>query len=109
MSNTNQSKEEGSVSGGAALVLSDEQKRAIVTRVLIDEMDIEYGIRIVNHTLEALAALSSQSEADESAREPEGMRAAFMAWVEDQGCDTDGAWSAWQGCWELLSSQSEAR
>ena len=27
------------------------------------------------------------------------MRAEFFAWVRDQGCDTDGAWSAWQGCW----------
>lgn len=30
------------------------------------------------------------------------MRAEFNAWVESQGCDTDGAWSAWQGCWNLL-------
>jgi hypothetical protein len=27
------------------------------------------------------------------------MRAEFMAWVQDQGCDTDGAWSAWQAAW----------
>jgi len=27
------------------------------------------------------------------------MRAEFNAWVRDQGCDTDGAWSAWQGAW----------
>lgn len=26
----------------------------------------------------------------------EQMRAEFMAWVRDRGCDTDGAWSAWQ-------------
>jgi hypothetical protein len=32
------------------------------------------------------------------------MRAEFMAWVESQGCDTDGAWSAWQGCWNRLAS-----
>lgn len=31
-----------------------------------------------------------------------GMRAEFHAWVKDRGCDTDGAWSAWQGCWNLL-------
>lgn len=32
------------------------------------------------------------------------MRAAFWEWVEDRGCDSDGAWSAWQGCWNLLHS-----
>jgi hypothetical protein len=35
---------------------------------------------------------------------PTDMRAEFQAWVQDQGCDTDGAWSAWQGCWNLLAS-----
>lgn len=27
------------------------------------------------------------------------MRAEFEAWVRDRGCDTDGAWSAWQAAW----------
>lgn len=27
---------------------------------------------------------------------------------EDQGCDSDGAWSAWQGCWELWASKLRA-
>jgi hypothetical protein len=31
--------------------------------------------------------------------EAEKMRAEFWAWVEEQGCDTDGAWSAWQAAW----------
>jgi predicted RNA-binding Zn-ribbon protein involved in translation (DUF1610 family) len=30
------------------------------------------------------------------------MRAEFNGWVNDRGCDTDGAWSAWQACWNLL-------
>jgi hypothetical protein len=34
------------------------------------------------------------------------MRAAFMAWVQDQGCDTDGAWSAWQACWKLHNADA---
>jgi hypothetical protein len=34
----------------------------------------------------------------------EQMRADFEAWVQDRGCDTDGAWSAWQACWNLLSA-----
>jgi hypothetical protein len=33
------------------------------------------------------------------------MRAEFQAWVQDRGCDSDGAWSAWQGCWNLLSAK----
>ena len=32
------------------------------------------------------------------------MRAAFWAWVDEQGCDTDGAWSAWQGAWNLRAA-----
>jgi hypothetical protein len=36
------------------------------------------------------------------------MRAEFMAWAQDQGCDTDGAWSAWQGCWNLLTAHGVA-
>lgn len=35
---------------------------------------------------------------------PDKMRAEFWAWVREQGCDTDGAWSAWQGCWNLLTA-----
>jgi hypothetical protein len=31
--------------------------------------------------------------------EAEKMRAEFWAWVNDCGCDTDGAWSAWQAAW----------
>lgn len=27
------------------------------------------------------------------------VREAFMDWVQDRGCDTDGAWSAWQAAW----------
>lgn len=34
---------------------------------------------------------------------PPQMRAEFQAWVRDRGCDTGGAWSAWQGCWSLLT------
>lgn len=34
-------------------------------------------------------------------------RTAFYAWVRDQGCDTDGAWSAWQGCWNLLHPDAD--
>lgn len=30
-------------------------------------------------------------------------RAAFFAWVADCGCDTDGAWSAWQARAALAS------
>lgn len=41
-------------------------------------------------------------------RDDETMRAEFMAWVESQGCDTDGAWSAWQGCWNLLHGSVSA-
>lgn len=29
------------------------------------------------------------------------MRKEFLAWVKDRGCDTDGAWSAWQAAWNL--------
>lgn len=32
--------------------------------------------------------------------DPELMRAAFYEWVQEQGCDTDGAWSAWQAAWD---------
>lgn len=35
------------------------------------------------------------------------MRAAFWAWVEDQGCDSDGAWSAWQGAYELAEQDAK--
>lgn len=38
----------------------------------------------------------------------EQMRAEFYAWVRDQGCDTDGAWSAWQGCWNRWADEVEA-
>jgi hypothetical protein len=31
------------------------------------------------------------------------MRAEFWKWVDECGCDTDGAWSAWQACWNLLN------
>jgi hypothetical protein len=31
--------------------------------------------------------------------EDEQMRAEFKAWVQDRGCDTDGAWSAWCAAW----------
>jgi hypothetical protein len=41
----------------------------------------------------------------------EAMRAEFMEWVKDRGCDTDGAWSAWQaassGRSELLEALKE--
>jgi hypothetical protein len=57
------------------------------------------GIRYGYH-LASCHALSDGAEA----REPSGMRAAFMAWVKDRGCDTDGAWSAWQACWNLLQT-----
>jgi hypothetical protein len=46
------------------------------------------------------------AEGDRTAVSEEGaerMRAEFMAWVRDRGCDTDGAWSAWQGCWNLFN------
>lgn len=33
------------------------------------------------------------------------MRAEFLSWVRERGCDTDGAWSAWQGCWNLFAAQ----
>jgi hypothetical protein len=36
------------------------------------------------------------------------MRAEFEAWVQDRGCDTDGAWSAWQACWNLRFGGSDA-
>jgi hypothetical protein len=51
----------------------------------------------------AIQAELSQSPAP-AAPAPTDMRAEFQAWVQDQGCDTDGAWSAWQGCWNLLAS-----
>lgn len=35
---------------------------------------------------------------------PSSMRAEFEAWARDRGCDTDGSWSAWQGCWNLLTT-----
>lgn len=28
----------------------------------------------------------------------DALRAEFLAWVRDRGCDTDGAWSAYQAC-----------
>jgi hypothetical protein len=31
------------------------------------------------------------------------MRAEYWEWVQDRGCDTDGAWSAWQGAWNHQS------
>jgi hypothetical protein len=39
--------------------------------------------------------LSKQPRAD-----AEQMRAEFWEWVDEQGCDTDGAWSAWQAAWD---------
>jgi hypothetical protein len=43
----------------------------------------------------------------------DGSRAEFMEWVKDRGCDTDGAWSAWQaassGRSELLEALKECR
>jgi hypothetical protein len=38
----------------------------------------------------------------------EKMRAEFKAWAQDQGCDTDGAWSAWQGAWNRHQSLTDA-
>lgn len=37
------------------------------------------------------------------------MRAAFKEWVQDRGCDTDGAWSAWQACWNRRPSSPQAQ
>jgi len=34
-------------------------------------------------------------------QDKELMRKEFLAWVKDRGCDTDGAWSAWQAAWNL--------
>jgi hypothetical protein len=34
------------------------------------------------------------------------MRDEFNSWVRDRGCDTDGAWSAWQACWKLFDAGS---
>jgi hypothetical protein len=38
---------------------------------------------------------------EQSIADAELMRAEFWAWVDEQGCDTDGAWSAWQGAWDF--------
>jgi hypothetical protein len=43
-----------------------------------------------------------------TAPDADEMRAAFWAWVEEQGCDTDGAWSAWQAAWDLRYRQGFA-
>jgi hypothetical protein len=40
---------------------------------------------------------------------PGDMRAEFKAWVESQGCDTDGAWSAWQAAWNLRAPPSTTK
>lgn len=37
------------------------------------------------------------------------MRSEFYAWVRDQGCDTDGAWSAWQAAWNHRGSLAPAK
>lgn len=34
------------------------------------------------------------------------MRAEFKAWVQECGCDTDGAWSAWQAAWNRRAALS---
>jgi hypothetical protein len=36
-------------------------------------------------------------------------REAFFAWVEDCGCDTDGAWSAWQARAKLAAAPPVAQ
>ena len=36
--------------------------------------------------------------------EAQRMRDEFQAWVRDRGCDTDGAWSAWQAAWNLRAT-----
>lgn len=38
----------------------------------------------------------------------EQCRAEFMAWVADCGCDTDGAWSAWQAAWNRRTDAAPA-
>ena len=40
--------------------------------------------------------------------ESDKIRAEFWAWVQEQGCDTDGAWSAWQGCWNRRHAWTQA-
>lgn len=42
---------------------------------------------------------------DMNLEEKRRMRAEFFAWVRDQGCDTDGAWSAWQGAWDYREAE----
>jgi hypothetical protein len=62
-----------------------------------------------DHDLTPLYRLSASTLPQEP-REAEGaMRAAFNAWVQDCGCDTDGAWSAWQGAWKLLRGAQEGK
>jgi hypothetical protein len=38
----------------------------------------------------------------------ERMRAEFFEWVDDCGCDTDGAWSAWQAAYRAGMKRSAA-
>jgi hypothetical protein len=47
---------------------------------------------------------ASPAPAAAASVQPVAMRDEFNAWVRDRGCDTDGAWSAWQGCWKLFAS-----
>ncbi len=53
----------------------------------------------------AARALMPDSTAGVTGARPLGtMRAEFNLWALHQGCDTDGAWSAWQAAWKLCST-----
>lgn len=57
--------------------------------------DVEEMAREIEAVI--LAKLATPAEVQQGREALSDERANFQAWVKDQGCDTDGAWSAWQG------------
>ena len=89
------------------LALIEENKGTLIRAVKHYRNATGKGLRDSLDAVKAMQPSPSEAAGDAPVA-AHGMRAAFMAWVKDRGCDTDGAWSAWQGCWSLLHPERDA-
>lgn len=65
-----------------------------------------HGDRMYERVFAAFDEWFSFQGAASSPEQAGQMRDEFNAWVQDRGCDTDGAWSAWQAAWSLRAASS---